>query len=106
MSKKEVSEKNILGSYITGFILSAILMVLAYYIVDKHSMSVSGMYISLTIITVVLLFVQSAFFLRLNTSSEDSMWDLFTFLFTIIVIAIVVIGTLWIMYNLNYNMVH
>ena len=101
MSGSEVKKsKNIAGSYIVGFVLSAILMILAYYIVDKHTMSPSGMYTSLTIITVVLLFVQAAFFLRLNTSSTDSMWDLMTFLFTILILAIVVIGTLWIMYNM------
>ena len=42
-------------------------------------------------------------FLHMNTSSEER-WNVIAFLFTLLIIGIVVIGSLWIMYNLNINM--
>jgi len=45
--------------------------------------------------------VQMVFFLHIGRGSR---WKLLTFIFTIIVVGIVVIGSIWIMHNLNYNM--
>jgi len=42
-------------------------------------------------------------FLHMNTSSEDR-WNLVAFVFTVLIIAILVVGSIWIMWNLNYNM--
>lgn len=39
----------------------------------------------------------------MNTSSEER-WNLVALVFTVLIIAIVVVGSLWIMYNLNINM--
>jgi cytochrome o ubiquinol oxidase operon protein cyoD len=39
----------------------------------------------------------------MNTSSEER-WNLVALVFTVLIIAIVVVGSLWIMYNLNVNM--
>ena len=39
----------------------------------------------------------------MNTASEER-WNLIAFLFTLLIIGIVVVGSLWIMYNLNINM--
>ncbi|MCX2956547.1 MAG: cytochrome C oxidase subunit IV family protein, partial [Candidatus Regiella insecticola] len=47
--------------------------------------------------------VHLVYFLHMNGSSEER-WNLGAFLFTILVIAIIVVGSLWIMYNLNINM--
>ena len=43
------------------------------------------------------------YFLHMNTSSEER-WNLVALLFTAMIIGIVVVGSLWIMYNLNINM--
>ncbi|MBE8365690.1 cytochrome o ubiquinol oxidase subunit IV, partial [Leptospira borgpetersenii serovar Balcanica] len=42
-------------------------------------------------------------FLHMNASSEER-WNLVAFVFTLLIIAIVVVGSIWIMWNLNYNM--
>jgi cytochrome o ubiquinol oxidase operon protein cyoD len=52
-------------------------------------------------IAVVQLIVQMVFFLHLGSGSR---WKLVTFYFTLLVVVIVVIGTIWIMNNLDYNM--
>jgi cytochrome o ubiquinol oxidase subunit IV len=94
-----------LSSCITGFALSMILTIMAFMVVAEHHWSAKTMYISLTVLAVAQLLVQVVFFLRMNNSKEGR-WNLMPFLFTIVIISVVVGGSLWIMYNLNYNMVN
>jgi len=98
--------RKLLNSYIAGFVLSAILVVIAYATVQHHLLAGISLYSVLVILLLAELFVQAVFVLRLNTSTDDDKWNLFSFLFTILIMAIVVTGSLWIMYNLNYNMMN
>lgn len=90
-------------SYTIGFILSIILTVVPYFIVVQHMMSVEIMAVVVFLLAIGQLFIQLVFFLHLNSSSEQR-WNLITILFTSVVLLILVIGTIWIMWNLNYNM--
>lgn len=92
-----------LKSYIIGFILSIILTVIPYMIVVSHSMSIDAVALSVVGIGIIQLLVQLVFFLHLNTKKEGRE-DLLAFLFTFLIIGILVIGSLWIMYSMNYNM--
>ncbi|RDI43398.1 cytochrome o ubiquinol oxidase subunit IV [Aquicella lusitana] len=99
----QASGQKTLSGYITGLALSIILTLLAFGIVEKRLLSDANLYIALTVLAVAQLFVQSICFLRLNCSTEGR-WNLFPFIFTVLIIAIIVGGSLWIMYNLNINM--
>ena len=92
-----------LKSYLTGFILSIILTVIPFAMVMSDTASHSlilGTVIASAIIQIV---VHLVYFLHMNTSSEER-WNLVALLFTAVIIFIVVVGSLWIMYNLNLNM--
>lgn len=91
--------------YLTGFVLSIILTLIPFGVVAKQMFSAQNMLITLAVCAVLQLYVQVVCFLRLNTSREGR-WTLTSFLFTILIVAILVGGSLWIMYNLNYNMVN
>lgn len=97
---------HLLRSYIIGFVLALALTIAAYLLVEKQGMSPTSLYIILTVLVVVQLIVQALFFFRLSTRSEDDRWNLITLVFTILIMAIIVTGSLWIMYNLNYNMMN
>ena len=43
------------------------------------------------------------YFLHLDSKSEGG-WNLIAIVFAALIILIVVVGSLWIMWNLNYNM--
>lgn len=105
---QEVSQKSgkISRSYWIGFILSVVLTLIAFASVYYKIMPVKGLYATVTIAALIQLFVQAKYFLHMNTSTEEGRWDLMTLIFTVFIVAIIVIGTLWIMYNLNYYMVH
>jgi cytochrome o ubiquinol oxidase operon protein cyoD len=93
-------------SYLVGFILCAALSIAAAYLVQHHLFDTKVLCVLVTVFLIAQVFVQMCCFFRLNNSSPDSKWDLITFFFTIFITAIIVTGSLWIMFNLNYNMVH
>lgn len=95
-----------LASYVIGFVVSIALILLAYMLVSQHMLSSVGLYATLGVLAIVLTFVQIFCFLRMNTSAEENHWNMIALFFTIIVIMIVVSGSLWIMYNLNYFMMN
>lgn len=99
------TSKKTLTSYITGLVGSLLLTLAAFGIVDKKLMSDVHLYITLSALAIAQLIVQVICFLRLNASAEGR-WNLMPFLFAIVIIFFLAGGTLWIMYNLNYNMVH
>jgi cytochrome o ubiquinol oxidase operon protein cyoD len=92
-----------LKSYLIGFGCAIILTLIAFYISAAHILSGNLLYLVLIILAVIQLFVQSMFFLRLNASAEGR-WDLMPFLFTCLILLVIVLGSLWIMNNLNYFM--
>ena len=102
-----------LKSYVSGLVLSLLLTLIAFSLMGLHlyhpeylyAMSSATIYITVAILAIIQLIVQVACFLRLNASAEGK-WELMPFLFTLLIVAILVSGSLWIMYNLNYNMMH
>ncbi len=92
-----------LKSYIIGFILSILLTIIPYLIVVKHLLVGDVLVITIVLLGIVQLLVQLIFFLHLSAQSKHK-WNLLTFVFTFLIVAILVSGSLWIMWNLDYNM--
>ncbi|MEO6513374.1 MAG: cytochrome o ubiquinol oxidase subunit IV [Candidatus Saccharimonadales bacterium] len=91
-----------LASYTTGFGLSVIFTLVAYFLVVRHVLGGWGIVIAILSLGVVQLLVQLLFFLHLSRESKPR-WNLTVFVFMTIVLLIIVIGSLWIMHNLNYH---
>lgn len=93
-----------IARYTIGFVLSLVLTLAAYYYVVLHG---SEMWLLVVLGTLALtqMIVQLVFFLHLG-DEVGPRYKLASFLFMLLVLAIVVIGSLWIMANLNYNMMH
>ncbi|MGE6110860.1 cytochrome o ubiquinol oxidase subunit IV [Aeromonas salmonicida] len=90
-------------SYLIGFVLSVILTAIPFWMVMDGGFAHQTMLITVVAMAVVQIFVHLVYFLHMNTSSEER-WNLVALVFTVLIIAIVVVGSLWIMYNLNINM--
>jgi len=88
-------------SYIVGFILSILTTLAAYLVVVNHLWPMQTLVYIVLGIAVVQLIVQVVFFLHIGRGTH---WKVVTFAFAILVILIVVVGTIWIMNNLDYNM--
>ncbi|MCK5819488.1 MAG: cytochrome o ubiquinol oxidase subunit IV [Psychromonas sp.] len=94
-----------LTSYIIGLVLSLLLTVTAFTIVGRHMMTTEHLYIYVMLLAIIQLFVQIVCFLRLNASPEGR-WELMPFIFAVVIVLVLVTGSIWIMLNLNYHMMH
>lgn len=103
--------KKRLNAYITGFVLSLITTLIAYWIVITHAngglvmFSHTGLYSMLGVLAVVQFIVQAVYFLHLGTESKPR-WRVVMFWYMILMVLIIVVGSIWIMENLNYNMMN
>ncbi len=94
--------RNTLKMYVTGFILSLFLTIVPYLLVVNHAFTAKNLVLAVVALGLAQFVVQVIFFLHLSTNR----WNMIVFFFTIFVVVIVVGGSLWIMYNLKYNMAH
>ena len=90
-------------SYIVGFICAIILTLIAYSLVVNHVLTGTLLVWTLMGLALVQVLVQLVFFLHFGRGKEAK-WNSAAFYFMLIVLVILVIGSLWIMQNLNYNM--
>jgi len=89
--------------YGIGFVLSLVLTFTAYFLVTGASFSGVGIMIAIGALALVQLIVQLLFFLHLAEEARPRL-RLAAFGFMFLVLTIVVVGSIWIMYHLNYNM--
>jgi cytochrome o ubiquinol oxidase subunit IV len=91
-------------SYVTGFVLSVILTAIPFWLVmgdvlDSKAATVAA----IMILGVVQIVVHMIYFLHMNTRSEGG-WTMMALIFTIVIVAIALVGSLWVMHHLNTNM--
>lgn len=98
--------KATLTSYIIGFALSVVLTLTAFFLVmypAAFHIGVGVLIPAIIILAIFQLLVQLIFFMHLVTETGPR-WKLAVFISTFGIIMIVVIGSIWIMAHLNYNM--
>ncbi len=91
------------GSYATGFILSITLTLIPFAIVFNEWLRGWSLILCLMFFAVLQLMVQVQFFIHLGHDPRPH-WNKLVFVFMSLVLLIVVLGSLWIMKNLNYHM--
>ncbi|HWB38964.1 MAG TPA: cytochrome o ubiquinol oxidase subunit IV [Candidatus Saccharimonadales bacterium] len=102
MSQANSNEAS-LKSYVVGFGLSLVLTLASYLLVAHHSLGRDGLLAATTVFALSQFFVQMRFFLHLGIETKPR-WKLLVFCFMTGVVLILVLGSLWIMNNLNYRM--
>jgi cytochrome o ubiquinol oxidase subunit IV len=92
-----------LRSYLTGFLLSLILTAIPFVLVMSGVWSRPAALAAIFTAGLVQILVHLHYFLHLDASSA-ARWNLLALTFTLLILALFVGGTLWIMFNLNYRM--
>ncbi|MCD9087472.1 cytochrome o ubiquinol oxidase subunit IV [Stenotrophomonas sp. SY1] len=93
-------------SYLIGFVLAAVLTIIPFWVVMSGGLSSSFATGAVIVVAGILqLLVHLVFFLHLDRSSAQR-WNVNAGLFTLVVIGIIVLGTLWVMWNMNFHMMH
>lgn len=88
--------------YTIGFILSVLLTVIPFGMV-MGGMTGGVVVATIAITAIAQVLVQLVYFMHLNGSAEQR-WDTITFVYTILTIAILLIGSIWVMNYLHANM--
>ena len=89
--------------YVIGLVLSLVLTIIPFALVMSGTFNQPLTLAIILLCAVAQIFVQLVFFLHMNTSSE-SMWNTTSAVFVVLITAIVVLGSMWIMQHLNHNM--
>jgi cytochrome o ubiquinol oxidase subunit IV len=98
-------------TYSLGFGLSLAVTLVAWQLVHYHVQrnhlfwTDKALVITILCLAVVQLFIQLIFFLHLF-NEKGPRWNLMVFSFMAIVLVILIGGSLWIMYNLDYHHPH
>jgi cytochrome o ubiquinol oxidase operon protein cyoD len=99
-----VNAHGTLGSYMIGFGLSVFLTAIPFWLVMTGvlgSNKLTGFVImGFAIVQIV---VHMIYFLHMNTRSEGG-WSMMALIFTLVLVVITLSGSMWIMFNLNQNM--
>lgn len=93
-----------LRGYVTGFLLSVVLTAIPFWLVMNDVLGNA----TLTAIVImgfaaVQIVVHMIYFLHMNGRSEGG-WNMMGLIFTLVIVAIVLAGSLWVMFHLNTNM--
>lgn len=91
-------------SYMIGFVLSVILTAIPFWLVMGGVLeNKTLLVIAIMGLGVIQIFVHMIYFLHMDTRSEGG-WTFMALIFTVVVLLITLSGSLWVMYNMNKNM--
>lgn len=93
-----------LSIYLVGLVCCLLLTFLSFWIVMANQFSKLTMFSVIYASAIIQFLVQVICFLRLNTQTEQARTNVLSLLFTIVILISIIIGSLWIMNNLNFNM--
>ncbi len=105
ITKQSGPNQNTVKEYTLGFITSLGLTLISYFLVVNHLLTGVVLQSALGALATVQAAVQLMLFLNLGHGTKPR-WNLILFLFTVMIILIVVVGSIWIMNNLDYNMMN
>jgi cytochrome o ubiquinol oxidase operon protein cyoD len=92
-----------LKSYLTGFVLSLILTAIPFAMVMSGTWPSSACLAAILSAGIVQILVHLYYFLHLDTSSA-ARWNVLAMIFTVLIMALFVGGSIWVMHSLDYRM--
>jgi cytochrome o ubiquinol oxidase subunit IV len=95
-----------LSLYLVGLIGCSLLTILAFWAVMSQRFDRLETFIIIYSAACVQFFVQLICFLRLNTETERARMNVMSIVFTGVILTSIIVGSLWIMFNLDYNMMN
>lgn len=90
-------------SYLIGFVICAVFTVIPFLLVMNPTLSRPLTLFLLVAFAVVQIIVQLVYFLHMNRSSEGG-WNLASFVFTLVILFIVVALSVWIIWSMHFHM--
>ena len=92
-----------LGIYTIGLALAVILTATSFWVANTSLLWLPGISLGLAVLAIAQMGIHLVFFLHI-TSGPDNTNNVLALAFGILIVTLVVVGSLWIMSNLNDNM--
>lgn len=91
-------------SYVIGFMLSVVLTAIPFGLVMAGGLESRLLTAAIVIgAAAIQILVHMVYFLHMNTRSDEG-WTMMALIFTVVVVVIILAGSLWVMHNMNTNM--
>lgn len=93
-----------LPTYLIGFLAAALLTAVPFWIVMTRAIADTVVALAVVVaLAIVQILVHTFAFLHVNARAQGG-WTLVAYVFTAVIVVITIVGSLWIMYHLNSNM--
>lgn len=92
--------------YLVGLVSCSILTLLSFWVVITNQYSKWETFTIIYTSACIQFLVQLICFLRLNIQTMQGRTNVMSLLFTGVILTSIIVGSLWIMWNLGYNMIH
>jgi cytochrome o ubiquinol oxidase operon protein cyoD len=93
-----------LRSYLIGFALAVGLTAASFWAVRTHAIYGPGVSVALITLAIAQMGIHLVFFLHITTGPDNTN-NILALIFGVLIVCLVVFGSLWIMTNLNHNMI-
>lgn len=93
-----------LKSYAIGFLSSLLLTAISFGLVVSGQLQAATLTYTLIVLAVVQAIIQLLYFLHVGQEEARPRWATITFCFTVLILLAFVIGSLWVMNDLNSRM--
>jgi len=90
--------------YVLGLVISAVLTAAAFLSVGTHLIYAPGIVMAVVVFGLAQVGIHLVFFLHLTTAPDNAN-NALALAFGFLIVCLIVFGSLWIMYNLNHNMI-
>jgi cytochrome o ubiquinol oxidase subunit IV len=99
----EVRTRSDVGIYTIGLTLAVILTVTSFWVANTSLLWAPGVPLGLAVLAIAQMGVHLVFFLHITTGPDNTN-NVLALAFGVLIVTLVVAGSLWIMTNLNDNM--
>ena len=94
--------EGILG-YVIGLVLATLLTVVSFYVAKSNLFWQPSIPIALVVLAIAQMGVHLVFFIHITTAPDNTN-NILALAFGVLIVTLVIAGSLWIMYNLNHNL--
>jgi cytochrome o ubiquinol oxidase operon protein cyoD len=93
-----------LRSYLIGFVLAVALTAASFWAARTHAIYGPGVSVALVTLAIAQMGIHLVFFLHITTGPDNTN-NILALMFGVLIVFLVIFGSLWIMTNLNHNMI-
>ncbi len=93
------------GSYLLGLGLATLLTAVSFFVASTTLVWTPSIPVALVVLAIAQMGVHLVFFLHITTGPDNTN-NVMALAFGVLIVLVLMVGTIWVMTNLNHNMMH